>query len=246
MNAINNWVNFPQLHNQYVWKDDYEPHMPVDRTNRNAPRCRQQHEQHNKAKLGAEGRGGGGAVAGADGYLHHIHTHGPAAYTGYKDINYSEDNAWKGTLTRCYKKKCHDTMQTDTQSHTHTHRETLGDTYVYVHHVRPITIIFLTFTLFKLQGSVLASSLLLSLYQCLSVSLWREGQIEWNRVRVRRQCLLLMYYYVPHPENEPVVGRALFQQSPNWPELKTVPKMLSSLACGGRSQRLCLRKPIPS
>lgn len=77
----------------------------------------------------------------------------------------------EGNANEVLQKKCHDTMQTDTQSHTHTHRERLGDTYVYVHHVRPITIIFLTFTLFKLQGSVLASSLLLSLYQCLSVSL---------------------------------------------------------------------------
>lgn len=90
----------------------------------------------------------------------------------YKDINYSEDNAWKGTLTRCYKKKCHDTRERK--------RERAGEggerkTDTYVQHVRPITIIFLTFTLFKLQGSVLASSfvvvvVIVSVSQCFTVT----------------------------------------------------------------------------
>lgn len=129
----------------------------------------------------------------------------------------------EGNANEVLQKKCHDTLQTDTHSGGHADRETLGDTYV--HHVRPITIIFLTFTLFKLQGSVLASSLLLlSLYQCLSVSLWREGQM-W--VESSRSAVAMSPSYVPTcptPWERASCCSSIVSNSSNWPKPKNCPE----------------------
>lgn len=96
-------------------------------------------------------------------------TQATPAMLGIQGHQLFREQRMEGNANEVLQKKCHDTRESKRE------RERERETDTYVQHVRPITIIFLTFTLFKLQGSVLASSfvvvvVIVSVSQCFTVT----------------------------------------------------------------------------